>query len=115
MADSEKGRETAEFDNRTPSMREPSHMEEDEEGRGGSFLFHRLTFHSLMQEPAAALFWSDLGLYRHCQCLRQLHCIVWVKCRCSVKQNCCTASKEDLPESVTTKQEVTLAQPEGEI
>ena len=67
MADSEKGRETAEFDNRTPSMREPSHMEEDEEGRGGSFLFHRLTFHSLMQEPAAALFWSDLGLYSHCQ------------------------------------------------
>ena len=25
------------------------------------------------------------------QCLRQLHCIAWVKCRCSVKQNCRTA------------------------
>ena len=46
---------------------------------------------------------------------RQLHCIAWVKCKCSVKQNCCTAGREDSPYRVATKQEVTPAQPQGEI
>ena len=51
----------------------------------------------------------------HRQRLTQLHCIAWVKCKCSVKQNCHTAGKEDSPVCVATKQEVTPAQPHGEI
>ena len=37
------------------------------------------------------------------------------KCKCSVKRNCCTARKADSPDCIATKQEVTPAQPQGEI
>ena len=65
--------------------------------------------------PIARMVASASATVHNLQWLRQLHCIAWVKCKCSIKQNCRSAGKEDSPDCVATKQEVTPAQPQGEI